>query len=111
VGYAVASRNAAIGAVAALGNWCSLHTGDPGATGANAVSGQTPAQTTWGSPAGGSVTGSVAEIGHPGGGADVTHFGVWTSAAMTTFVAGGILDNPEGFTGPGAYRLTPTLAT
>jgi hypothetical protein len=105
--HSVAARNAAVAAVTALGNWCSLHTGDPGTTGANEVVGVTRAQTTWGAPSAGSSVGTPANIGVPAGG-PYTHYGVWSLVSGGAFVSGGVLDAPESYGAPGVYALTPT---
>ncbi|MFC4374915.1 hypothetical protein ACFO5K_12470 [Nocardia halotolerans] len=60
----------------------SVHTADPGTTGANEAAGGTPAyerkQTTWTSGTGGVITGAQVTIDLP---ADTyTHVGLWKSA-------------------------------
>lgn len=100
------------GAAAAAATWFSVHTADPGTTGASEVAGTGAArgQTAWGAP-GGSPTqtvGSQAVIGVPAA-TTITHWGQWTAASGGTFHRGGVLPAPETYTGVGSYGLTPTL--
>ena len=106
----VSSRNAATDARAALGRWCSLHTADPGTTGASEVAGSTRAQTTYPAASGGSATGTPAGILVPTGG-PYTHWGVWTASSGGTFISGGALPAPQTYATPGTYNLTPTLSS
>lgn len=102
------------GAQAAATTWFSLHTGDPGTTGANEGSGTGYArgQTVWGSfnSGTGQTPGSQATIGAAA--QPYTHWGMWTTgpAAGGTFHQGGALPNGgETYAAPGQYLLTPTL--
>ena len=99
-------------AAAAAGTWFSVHTGDPGTTGATEVAGTGAArgQTVWCAPSGNptDTDGSQAIIGVPAG-ATITHWGQWTAQNGGTFQRGGALPNPETYTGAGTYGLTPTL--
>jgi hypothetical protein len=71
-----------------LGTWISLHTGNPGDTGANEVSGGSPAyarkQTTWGSAVSGLITGSEVVFDVPPG-TTVTHVGINSASTSGTF--------------------------
>lgn len=85
----------------------SLHTGDPGGTGANEVSGGSYArvqvnqngttQPYW-NTASGSAMDNNGAITFPEGGADasVTHVGIWDASTAGNFLRGGALDS--GFT-------------
>lgn len=85
-----ASLEAAASAVAALGNFVSLHTADPGATGTNEVAygGYTRPATTWtAGSADGIITGSAvtfnnAPIGSYAG------MGVYSAASAGTYIGG-----------------------
>lgn len=93
--------------------YVSLHTGDPGTTGASEVTGGSYARVqvnanggaspAWNSAAGAAMDNSGA-ITFPEGGADasVTHFGIWDAASNGNFIRGGALD--AGFT----YGATTT---
>lgn len=81
-------KTALLNAYAAQGTWLSLHTADPGSTGASEVSGGTPAyarkQTTWGTPASGSMVGSKVSINVPA--TTVVAAGVWSASTTGTYL-------------------------
>lgn len=96
--------------------YISLHTGDPGTTGASEVTGGSYARvlvnrdrTTspyWAAAASGSMANEGAVAFEQGGGdAAVTHFGVWSAATSGTFLRGGTCTN---FTY--ASNVTPEFA-
>lgn len=76
----------------------SLHTGDPGTTGANEAAGgnyaraNTTPDTDWGAAADG-VIANANDIDFPegGDGDTITHFGIWTAASGGSFIRGGAL--------------------
>lgn len=108
--FTTAAKEAAALAVAALGNNVSLHTADPGTTGANEVTGGSPAYarktTTWaGGAADGSVTGSAVAFDVPAG--NYPFMGIWNGA---TFIAGFALSSPTGaLPGQTTVTVTPTI--
>ncbi|MFR9767039.1 hypothetical protein [Nocardia sp. SC052] len=71
-----------------LGAYVSVHTADPGSTGASEASGGSPAyarkQTTWTSATGGVVNGSQVTVDLPAG--TYTHIGIWSAASGGTFI-------------------------
>ncbi|QMU23315.1 hypothetical protein H3V45_14845 [Gordonia rubripertincta] len=81
-------KTALLNAYAAQGTWISLHTADPGSTGASEVSGGTPAyarqQTTWGTPSAGSMTGSKVSINVPA--TTVVGAGVYSAGTGGTYL-------------------------
>lgn len=83
-----AMKTALLNAYAAQGTWISLHTADPGSTGASEVSGGTPAyarqQTTWGTPSAGSMTGSKVSINVPA--TTVVAAGVYSAQTSGTYL-------------------------
>lgn len=99
-------------AAAGAATWFSVHTADPGTTGANEVAGAGAArgQTTFGAPSGNPTTtvGSEAVIGVPAG-VTITHWGQWSASSGGVFHRGGLLPAPESYSGAGSYGLTPTL--
>lgn len=107
--YSNASKNIALDAIGAAATWISMHSSDPGTTGANEVPSSTRAQTTWSVASGGSKTGTAAACGVPAG-ATVAFWGLWTASSGGTFHTGGSLPTPESYGGAGVYNLTPTLA-
>lgn len=108
--FTVASRNAALDAVGGLGSYISLHTADPGTTGASEVTGGTYArvQTTWAAAASGSKAGSQVTINVPTG-VTITHFGVWSAATAGTFTFGAALSASQAFASAGSYAITVTI--
>ena len=81
-----ATKNALCTAYAGQGTWISLHTADPGSTGASEASGAPYArkQTTWGTPASGVVTGSQVAIDAAAG--TYAWAGLWSAASGGTFI-------------------------
>lgn len=108
--YTAGARNAALDGVGAAGSWISLHTADPGTTGASEVPTGVYArkQTTWGAAASSSKTGSAVVIDVPAS-TTVSYWGLWTAVSGGTFFYGGSLPTPEAFSSQGQYALTPTL--
>lgn len=105
-----ATKEAAAVEVTGLGSWVSLHTADPGTTGASEATGGSPAyarkQTTW--TAGGSdgiVAGSQVSIDLAAG--TYTHFGIWSASTAGTFVGGGSISSTT-LGGQGIILVTPT---
>jgi hypothetical protein len=105
-----ASKESAATAVTALGSYVSLHTADPGTTGASEATGGAPAyarkQTTWtAGTADGVVAGSEVTIDLPAG--TYTHFGIWSAATGGTFIGGGSITSTN-LTAQGQIKVTPT---
>ena len=75
--------------------YVSLHTGDTSTTGANEVTGGSPAYArvavTWNSPSGGSVTNSNALSINLPASTTASYFGVWSASTSGTFYIGGAL--------------------
>jgi len=109
-----ASRETAALAISALGNYISLHTGDPGTTGASEATGGSPAyarkQTTWtGGASDGTVSGSQVTFDVPAG--TYTHIGIWTAATGGTFIGGSALSSSTGaLPGQQNVSLTPSIS-
>lgn len=91
--------------------YISLHTANPGTTGASEVAGGSYARVstsaaTWDAAASGSVdNGTAITFAQGGGDAAVTHFGVWTASTSGTYLRGGTCTN---FTY--ASNVTPEFA-
>lgn len=101
-------KNSAVGAITFGGNWITVHTGDPGITGANRVTSVAPLQTTWGAPVSGVAVGT--QLAFPDApAAHYTHYGVWQDEAMTTFRWGFVLDPGVTFDAPGTLFVTPRV--
>ena len=105
-----ATKETAALAVTGLGGYISLHTADPGTTGASEATGGSPAYarklTTWtGGASDGSVAGSEVTIDLAAG--TYTHFGVWTAATAGTFIGGGSITSTT-LAAQGQIKVTPT---
>lgn len=100
-------ENVAVNGYAAAATHVSLHTADPGTTGANEVSGggYTRAPITWvPGPTDGQVTGTASVT--TAAGVSITHVGLWSASSGGTF-----LDKASGVatsTGTVAVSLTFT---
>lgn len=110
-GFSATALDTGLTAQGAAATWVSLHTGDPGTTGANEVTGGSYArmQTTWGSASAGVMTGSQVSITVPAS-TTVTYAGLWTTSTAGTFYCGCQLPAPQSFTTAGTYQATPTLS-
>lgn len=89
----------------------SLHTADPGTTGASEVTGGTYARVavTWNSPSGGSVTNSNALTINLPASTTATYFGVWSASTSGTYYIGGAL-SPSVSTGGTAGTVSIAAA-
>ena len=108
--YSTSARNAALDGVGALGTFISMHTADPGTTGASEVSGGTYARvaTTFAAAANGQKTGSQVTLNIPAS-TTITHWGLWSAASAGTFICGGALSSSSTYSSAGTYNFTPTL--
>lgn len=99
--------NAAADAIKALGSYISLHTGDPGTTGASEASygGYTRPQTTWGSSSAGVATGTAVTFTAAAAGA-YQGMGTWSLASSGTFIGGKTFPTLT-LTGAANITLTP----
>lgn len=105
------SKEAAADSIIALGTWISLHTADPGTTGASEATGGSPAyareQTTWSADTtdDGIRAGTQVTIDLPAG--TYTHFGLWSAETGGTFVGGGAITSTT-LAAQGQIKVTPT---
>lgn len=76
-----ATKNALAQAYVDLIDHVSLHSGDPGTTGANET-GITRAAITWGTPVAGVVDSTTASFVIPSGTTVITHVGLWGSSVF-----------------------------
>lgn len=99
-------------AFSGIGSWVSLHTGDPGTTGANEATGAPYArkQTVWtGGTADGVVNGSEVTIDVPAG--TYTWAAIWKTqagTAATDFVEK-VAISSTAYTGAGQMKVTPKV--
>lgn len=116
--FSTSARDAAVNSLRALMTsnvgYISLHTADPGTTGASEVTGTGYARgsSTFAASSSGSSAGSQASVTAPTGATTaVTYVGVWTASTAGTFLCGIALTTTENFsTAGGTLKYTPTLA-
>lgn len=105
-----AAKAIMIDALAAQADFVSLHTGDPGTTGTNEMTGTGYARAaiTWGATSNGNKSGVGAKQTVPAS-RTVAWLGLWTAATGGTFL--GPQDCPdEAFNSSGDYVATVNLA-
>jgi len=88
-------------------SYVSLHTADPGTTGASEVTGGTYARVavTWNAASGGSVSNSGALSINLPASTTASYFGVWSATTSGTYYIGGAL-SPSVTTGASAGVIT-----
>lgn len=106
--FTTTSKDTAVNALTALGTYISVHSGDPGTTGASEISGVSRVQTTWGSSSSGTATGSQVTFNSAPAGA-YTHYGVWSAASGGTFRWGFQLSPGVTLSDVGVVLVTPRL--
>ncbi len=114
-------RNSAVNGLASSSTHISLHSADPGTTGANEITGGRPAYArkaaTWGTAASGTRTLSSAVVFDIPAGVTVSHFGIWSAVTGGNFQAGDALRDAsnnavtETYGGQGTYTLTTASLT
>lgn len=101
-GFSVAVENAVLNMVlkntaypVGAGAYLSLHTGDPGKTGANEVVGGSYARqpVTWNNASSGSSTATASHDFTLLPAVTITHFGVWTALTGGSFIIGDATTN------------------
>jgi hypothetical protein len=101
-GPSAAAKSAMLDQLGAVAVFASLHTGDPGTTGASeAACDRQP--ITWDLASGGSMRSSNEPVFDVPVGT-YSWFGLWSSAG--TYYDGGPLSTAETFAGPGTYTLS-----
>lgn len=103
-------KNVMLNALGGVALYVSLHTADPGTTGANEVSGGSPAYSrqsvTWNAASNGNLDSSNQPAFNVPAATTITHFGLWSAATAGTFYGGGALSASETFAAQGTYTLT-----
>ena len=106
-GLSDAGKNVMLDALAGVAGFVSLHTADPGTTGASEVTGGSPAYArkaiTWAAASAGNLDGSSVTFDVPAG--TYTHLGYWSAVTAGTFYGGSALSTPETFAAQGQYVL------
>lgn len=105
---------AADGATAVLG-YASLHSASPGATGANELTGGTPAYArkavTWDSATGKIAAMDAALTFDVPAGSTVAYVGLWSAVSAGTWRGGEQLSASESYTAQGTYELEALTVT
>lgn len=106
-----AERNTIADAEAARLVYVSLHTGNPATTGANEVSGGSPAYArkslTFPAATGGTATSAEVTFDVPAG--TYTHFGTWSAATAGTFRGGNPLAASQTISSQGQIKLVVSV--
>ena len=106
-------NGAASGATALL-VYASIHSANPGGTGASEIAGGAPAYArkvaVWGGPAGGVDTLAALDFDMPAG-STAAYVGFWTALTGGTWRGGQALSASESFTQQGVYTLDSTTVT
>jgi hypothetical protein len=105
--YTPAAKNLMLNALAGQAVFVSLHTADPGTTGASEVVGGSYARKsiTWNAAAAGSLDSSVVPVFDVPAGTTITHVGFSTAVTAGAFL-GSALVTSETFASAGTYSLT-----
>lgn len=106
--FTTAVKDSAVNALSALGSYISLHSSDPGTTGANEIAGLTRRQTTWGASTSGTATGSQVTFSSAPAGS-YAWYGVWTAASGGTFRWGFQLSPGVTLSDVGVVLVTPRI--
>lgn len=105
-----AAKESAATNVTGLGAYISLHTADPGTTGASEATGGGYARqiTTWtAGSSDGVVNGSQVTFDLPAG--TYTHIGIWNASTGPTFIGATALSSNAVLSGAGQLLVTPTV--
>jgi hypothetical protein len=107
-----ATKELVAGYVTGLGDYISLHTGDPSTTGANEATGGSPAyarkQTTWSAGSSdGIYTGTEVSIDVPAG--TYTYAGVWSAVSGGTFRGSQAITSAT-YGGQTVVKVTPSFS-
>jgi hypothetical protein len=108
-----AAKNVMLDALGAVAGFASLHTADPGTTGASEATGGSPAYArkaiTWATASGTKVSSNAPVFDVPAG--TYAFFGLWSLATGGTYYDGGALSASEVYSGQGTYSLTSVTLT
>lgn len=105
--YSMTARNKVVDSLGVNGgaDWFSLHTDDPGTTGANELAGCPRKNGPYPSAGAGEATNSGTLFDVPAG-STIRFFGRWSAATGGTFLLGGPLPATEIYGVSGQYQLS-----
>lgn len=110
-----AGKNVMLDALGAVAVFASLHTADPGTTGASEVAGGSPAYArkaiTWNASSGGDLDNNANPTFDVPASTTVAYFGLWSAASGGTFYGGGALAASETYSAQGTYTLADADVT
>lgn len=110
-----AGKNSAANGAASNVGYVSLHTADPGTTGASEVTGGTPAYArkavAWSSAAGGVAAIAAGVTFDVPGATTISYVGLWSTATGGTYYGSAPLSAAETYGGQGTYNLTALTIT
>jgi hypothetical protein len=115
MGFTNTELDASLDALASRWVYASIHTANPSTTGANEVTGGSPAYARqlvdW-DPATGQILAMDAplEFNMPAG-STAAYVGIWSAVTAGTFRGSDQLSSSESFTGQGTYELTALTVT
>lgn len=100
-------------ALTALGTdymFISLHSADPGTTGASEITGGSYVRvaTTWAAASAAAMAGSQVTINVPAG-TTIAYWGIWSASTGGVWFDGGQLPAPQTYATAGTFNLTPTV--
>jgi len=107
--YSTAAKNSMLDHLGTEAVFASLHTADPGDTGASEVTGGTPAYVrkaiTWNAAASGAMDDSNAPVFDVPAGTHVNYVGLWSAESGGTWYGSDVVTE-EVFAAQGTYTLT-----
>lgn len=102
-------KNALLEGLVSQAAYASLHTGDPGSTGANEVTGGIPAYArkgiAWGSPSDGAVATTQSITFDVPGSITIRFLGYWSASTGGTFLGSRPLDTNQTFASQGTFTV------
>jgi hypothetical protein len=103
------AKHAMLDHLATLAVWASLHSADPSTTGANELSGGSPAYArkaiTWNAAAAGALDNNANPVFDVPAGVTVAWAGLWSASSAGTFYGSADVTD-EAFAAQGTYTLT-----
>ena len=111
--FTATTRNVLLDELDALATHASLHTADPGGSGASEVAGGSYARVpiTWSAASAGSKTLTGAVTLQVPAGTTITHFGLWSASSGGTWRGGEALNASQAYPTGGTYDLTITVTS
>jgi hypothetical protein len=108
--FTAAVRNDMLDDLDTLATHASLHTADPGTTGASEVAGGSYARVaiTWAAASGGSKALTGTAVFQVPAATTVTHAGTWSASSAGTFRGGAALDSSQAYSTAGQLTVTLT---